>query len=52
MLQMLKYKAKNQRTLIIKGNLGHCCSYTRQVEEITFPGGSTYDVPIKSKMII
>ena len=57
MLKMLKYKAKNakhQRTLLItikiftsvmaKGIFGHLCFYTRQVGEITLPGGSTYNV--------
>ena len=38
--------------VIIKGILGHLYSYTRQVEEITLPGGSIYDVPIKSEIII
>ena len=65
MSKMLKYKAKNakkQRTLlisitnftsvIIKGILGHLYSYTRQVEEISLPGDSTYDVFIKSKIFI
>ena len=61
MSKMLKYKAKNAKnqisitnftSVIIKGILGHLYSYTRQVEEISLPGDSTYDVFIKSKIFI
>ena len=61
MSKMLKYQAKNAKnqisitnftSVIIKGILGHLYSYTRQVEEISLPGDSTYDVFIKSKIFI
>ena len=63
MLKVLRHakNAKNQRVLlitiknftsiIIKGMFSYFCSYTGQVEEITLPCGSIYNISVKSKVI-
>ena len=38
-------------TIIIKGMFSYFCSYTGQVEEITLPCGSIYNISVKSKVI-